>query len=52
METSQACKLVAELLKRRYEGNDRVVYVKAKNVSGFRQDQRLLPDGTQAQAWA
>ena len=52
VETSQACKLVAELLKRRYEGSDRVVYVKAKNVSDFRQDQRLLPDGTQAQASA
>ena len=52
VETSQACKLVAELLKRRYKGSDRVVYVKAKNVSDFRQDQRLLPDGTQAQAWA
>ena len=52
VETSQACKIVAELLRERYHGQDKVVYVKAKNVASFRQDQRLLPDGTQAQAWA
>lgn len=51
VETSQACKIVAELLRNRY-GDDRVVYVKAKNVSSFRQDQRILPDGTRKQAWA
>lgn len=51
VETSQACKIVAELLKNRY-GDDRVVYVKAGNVSSFRQDQRILPDGTQVQAGA
>lgn len=51
VETSQACKIVAELLKQRYEGRDRVVYSKASNVSAFRQDQRVLPDGTQRQAW-
>lgn len=51
VETSQACKIVAELLKNRY-GDDRVVYVKAGNVASFRQDQRILPDGTKAQAWA
>lgn len=50
VETSQACKIVAELLKNRYNGNDRVVYVKAGNVSSFRQDQRILSDGTQKQA--
>lgn len=50
VETSQACKIVAELLKNRYNGSDRVVYVKAGNVSAFRQDQRILPDRTQAQA--
>ena len=49
VETSQSAKIVAELLKRRY-GDDRVVYVKAGNVSAFRQAQRLLPDGRQAQA--
>ncbi|MBQ4089304.1 MAG: type II CRISPR RNA-guided endonuclease Cas9 [Clostridia bacterium] len=52
VETSQACKIIAELLKNRYEGSDRVVYVKAGNVSSFRQDQRILPDGTQKQAGA
>lgn len=51
VETSQACKIVAQLLKHRY-GDDRVVYVKAGNVSSFRQDQRILEDGTQAQAYA
>ena len=51
VETSQACKIVAELLHNRY-GDDRVVYVKAGNVASFRQDQRILPDGTQVQAWA
>lgn len=50
VETSQACKIVADLLRNRY-GDDRVVYVKAKNVASFRQDQRILPDGTQKQAW-
>ena len=52
VETSQSCKIVAELLKNRYGSSDRVVYVKAGNVSSFRQDQRTLPDGTQAQAGA
>ena len=50
VETSQSCKIVAELLKNRYGRDDRVVYVKAGNVSYFRQDQRILPDGTQVQA--
>ena len=48
VETGQAAKIVAGLLKRRY-GDDRVVYVKAGNVSAFRQAQRLLPDGRQVQ---
>lgn len=52
VETSQASKIVAELLKNRYGDNDRVVYVKAGNVSSFRQDQRILPDGTKRQAFA
>ena len=46
VETGQAAKIVADLLKRRY-GDNRVVYVKAGNVAAFRQAQRLLPDGTQ-----
>lgn len=50
VETSQSCKIVAELLKNRYGRDDRVVYVKAGNVSSFRQDQRILPNGTQVQA--
>lgn len=52
VETSQSCKIVAELLKNRYADSDRVVYVKAGNVASFRQDQRILPDGTQVQAAA
>ena len=51
METGQAAKIVAGLLRRRY-GDDRVVYVKAGNVSAFRQAQRLLPDGRQMQEGA
>lgn len=52
VETRQSTKLVAELLKRRYEGGAEIVYVKAGNVSSFRQDQRiLLSDDTQKQAW-
>jgi len=50
VETSQSCKIAAELLKERYPDGDRVVYVKAGNVSAFRQDQLILPDGTQLQA--
>ena len=48
VETGQAAKIVAGRLRRRY-GDDRVVYVKAGNVSAFRQAQRLLPDGRQVQ---
>lgn len=48
VQTSQACVIVADLLRRRYK-DDRVVYVKAKNVSAFRKDQRLTPDGRQLQ---
>lgn len=51
VETGQAAKIVAGLLRRRY-GDDRVVYVKAGNVSAFRQAQRLLPDGRQMQEGA
>lgn len=51
VETRQTCKIVADLLKARYQAQDKVVYVKAGNVASFRQDQRILPDGTQKQAW-
>lgn len=51
VETRQSCKIVANLLKARYGENDRVVYVKAGLVSDFRNDQRLLPDGTPRPAW-
>lgn len=51
VETGQAAKIVAGLLRRRY-GDDRVVYVKAGNVTAFRQAQRLLPDGRQMQEGA
>ena len=42
---------MAELLRQRY-GDDRVVYVKAGNVSAFRQDQRITAEGEQKQAGA
>lgn len=51
VETGQSAKFVAQLLKRRYPGSDRVVYVKAGTVSDFRNDQRIAPDGTQWQRW-
>lgn len=50
-ETSVAKKIIAEALKNRYNSNDVVVYVKGSNVDSFRNDQRILPDGTQKQAW-
>ena len=51
VQTGQAAKIVAELLRQRY-GDDRVVYVKASNVSAFRQDQRITAEGEQKQAGA
>ena len=51
VQTGQAAKIVAELLRQRY-GDDRVVYVKAGNVSAFRQDQRITAEGEQKQAGA
>ena len=45
VETRQSTKLVAELLQRRYQERTEIVYVKAGNVSSFRQDQRLDADG-------
>lgn len=51
VETSQSAKLIAELLKKRYEAaQTEIVYVKAGNVSSFRQDQRIDSYGNQKQA--
>lgn len=50
METRQSSKIVAELLQRRFGDATEIVYVKAGNVSSFRQDQRLTEDGRQLQA--
>ena len=50
VETRQSSKIVAELLKRRFGENTEIVYVKAGNVSSFRQDQRLTDSGEQKQA--
>ena len=50
VETRQSCKVVAELLQRRFGEQTEIVYVKAGNVSSFRQDQRLTEDGRQLQA--
>ena len=50
VETRQSSKIVAELLQRRFGDATEIVYVKAGNVSSFRQDQRLTEDGRQLQA--
>lgn len=50
VETRQSCKIVADLLQRRFGEQTEIVYVKAGNVSFFRQDQRLTADGRQLQA--
>lgn len=50
VETRQSSKIVAELLQRRFGDTTEIVYVKAGNVSSFRQDQRLTDDGEQKQA--
>lgn len=50
VETRQSSKIVAELLKQRFGSHTEIVYVKAGNVSSFRQDQRLTKDGQQKQA--
>jgi len=47
VETRQSSKIVAELLSARYGRQTEIVYVKAGNVSFFRQNQRTGPDGTQ-----
>ena len=50
VETRQSSKIVAELLQRRFGDATEIVYVKAGNVSSFRQDQRLTDGGEQKQA--
>ena len=50
VETRQSSKIIAELLQRRFGGKTEIVYVKAGNVSSFRQDQRITADGEQKQA--
>ena len=51
VETSQSAKIIAELLKKRYdETQSEIVYVKAGNVSSFRQEQRIDSQGRQRQA--
>lgn len=52
VETRQSSKLVAQLLGQYFGEDTEVVYVKAGNVSQFRQDQRLTPDGQPIQAGA
>lgn len=47
VETSHSSKLIAELLQQKFGSRCEVVYVKAGNVSAFRQDQRISEDGTQ-----
>lgn len=41
VETRQSSKIIAELLQRRFADATEIVYVKAGNVSNFRQQQRL-----------
>lgn len=43
VETSQSCKIIAELLADRFKGSTRIVYVKAGLVSDFRKSQRIIP---------
>ena len=50
VETRQSCKIVAELLGRKFGDAAEIVYVKAKNVSEFRNDQRLTDSGEQLQS--
>ena len=50
VETRQSSKIVSELLQRRFRDTTEIVYVKAGNVSSFRQDQRLTNEGEQKQA--
>ena len=52
VETRQSSKIVAELLQRRFGDATEIVYVKAGNVSSFRQDQRVTEGGQQLQASA
>ncbi|MBP3427482.1 MAG: type II CRISPR RNA-guided endonuclease Cas9 [Clostridia bacterium] len=50
VEMRQSTKVIAHLLEERYGEASEVVYVKAGNVSAFRQDQHILPDGTRIDA--
>lgn len=50
VETRQSSKIAAQLLGQYFGQGTEVVYVKAGNVSQFRQDQRLTPDGQPIQA--
>ncbi len=49
VETRQSTKIIANWLEQIYSDTD-VIYVKAGNVSSFRQEQRITDDGTQIQA--
>ena len=42
VETRQSSKIVAELLQRRFGESTEIVYVKAGNVSSFRQEQKII----------
>lgn len=42
VETRQSSKIVAELLQRRFGESTEIVYVKAGNVSAFRQEQKII----------
>lgn len=47
VETRQSSKIVAEILEKRYGGSTEIVYVKASNVSDFRQQADRDKDGKQ-----
>lgn len=47
VETRQSSKIVAEILEKRYGGSTEIVYVKAGNVSDFRQQADRDKDGKQ-----
>lgn len=51
VETRQSCKIVAELLGKRFGNQTEIVYVKAGNVSDFRRDQRITKDGIQKMSY-
>ena len=51
VETRQSCKIVAELLGKRFGNQTEIVYVKAGNVFDFRKDQRITKDGIQKMSY-